>query len=184
MITGLILTGLIVDLGGGPDHDRIGFRYWKNPGALAQSDLVSENKVGLGRFLGLLSVLVQAAFSFQGMELVAIAASETESGTLLNVVESWLVPVLIRPAVLPSPLVPLHLRLAGTAATVLHPPIVMSLPPLSPRTPQRVTQSSPWALPTCLLGQSTLKLLPWPTNTLHKPRIPSTALTGTRLYLG
>ena len=79
MITGLILTGLIVDLGGGPDHDRIGFRYWKNPGALAQSDLVSENKVGLGRFLGLLSVLVQAAFSFQGMELVAIAASETES---------------------------------------------------------------------------------------------------------
>ncbi|PAV20026.1 general amino acid permease 1 [Pyrrhoderma noxium] len=79
LITGLILTGLIVDLGGGPDHDRIGFRYWKNPGALAQSDLVSENKVGLGRFLGLLSVLVQAAFSFQGMELVAIAASETES---------------------------------------------------------------------------------------------------------
>lgn len=79
LITGLIITGLVVDLGGGPDHERIGFRYWKNPGALAQSDLVSESKVGLGRFLGLLSVLVQAAFSFQGMELVAIAASETES---------------------------------------------------------------------------------------------------------
>jgi yeast amino acid transporter len=31
------------------------------------------------RFLALLSVLVQAAFSFQGMELVAIAASETEN---------------------------------------------------------------------------------------------------------
>lgn len=35
--------------------------------------------IGLDRFLGILSVIVQAAFSFQGMELVAIAASETES---------------------------------------------------------------------------------------------------------
>ena len=26
LIVGLILAGLIVDLGGGPDHDRIGFR--------------------------------------------------------------------------------------------------------------------------------------------------------------
>ena len=26
MITGLILVGLIIDLGGGPDHDRRGFR--------------------------------------------------------------------------------------------------------------------------------------------------------------
>ncbi|KAL5492326.1 hypothetical protein ACEPAI_3773 [Sanghuangporus weigelae] len=79
LITGLIITGLIIDLGGGPDGDRLGFRYWKHPGALAQSDLVSPDKVGLGRFLGMLSVLVQAAFSFQGMELVAIAASETQS---------------------------------------------------------------------------------------------------------
>ena len=79
LICGLIITGLVVDLGGGPDHDRLGFRYWKNPGAMAQSSLVSPDKVDLGRFLGILSVLVQAAFSFQGMELVAIAASETES---------------------------------------------------------------------------------------------------------
>lgn len=26
MLTGLILLGLIIDLGGGPDHDRRGFR--------------------------------------------------------------------------------------------------------------------------------------------------------------
>ena len=36
LITGLILCGLIIDLGGGPDHDRIGFRYWNNPGAFNQ----------------------------------------------------------------------------------------------------------------------------------------------------
>lgn len=34
---------------------------------------------GLGRFLAVLGVLVQAAFSYQGVELVAIAASETKN---------------------------------------------------------------------------------------------------------
>ncbi|KAF8916133.1 general APC amino acid permease [Mucidula mucida] len=76
-IIGLILAGLVIDLGGGPDHDRIGFRYWKNPGAINRAGLVSN--IHTDRFLALLSVIVQAAFSFQGMELVAIAASETES---------------------------------------------------------------------------------------------------------
>ena len=78
LITGLIITGLIIDLGGGPHGDRLGFRYWKNPGALAQSDLVSADKVGLGRFLGILGVIVQAAFSFQGMELVAVCVCSTQ----------------------------------------------------------------------------------------------------------
>ncbi|KAH9951089.1 general amino acid permease 1 [Amylocystis lapponica] len=78
LIVGLILAGLIIDLGGGPDHDRIGFRYWKNPGAVAPAGLVP-NHIGVDRFIGILTVIVQAAFSFQGMELVAIAASETES---------------------------------------------------------------------------------------------------------
>jgi amino acid transporter len=78
LITGLILAGLVIDLGGGPNHDRIGFRYWKNPGAVAGAGLVPKH-VGVDRFLGILSVLVQAAFSYQGVELVVIAASETES---------------------------------------------------------------------------------------------------------
>jgi len=78
MITGLIIVSLIIDVGGGPDHHRIGFQYWRNPGVLAGAGL-EPNNIGLDRFLGILSVLVQAAFSFQGMELVAIAASETEN---------------------------------------------------------------------------------------------------------
>ncbi|KAM6497265.1 general APC amino acid permease [Amanita muscaria] len=77
LIIGLIIAGLIIDLGGGPNHDRIGFRYWKNPGAIARANLVSN--IDTDRFLAILSVIVQASFSFQGMELVAIAASETES---------------------------------------------------------------------------------------------------------
>lgn len=74
LITGLIIGGLAVSLGGGPNHDRIGFRYWKHPGPIAEY-LVGG---GAGRFVAIVSILVQAAFSFQGMELVAIAASETE----------------------------------------------------------------------------------------------------------
>ncbi|OJT02950.1 Dicarboxylic amino acid permease [Trametes pubescens] len=78
LITILIITGLVIDLGGGPKHDRLGFRYWKNPGPLNGAGLVPKHK-SLDQFLGILSVIVQAAFSFQGMELVAIAASETIS---------------------------------------------------------------------------------------------------------
>lgn len=32
-IIGLIIISLVLALGGGPDHDRKGFRYWKEPGA-------------------------------------------------------------------------------------------------------------------------------------------------------
>ena len=32
-IVALILLSLILALGGGPDHDRKGFRYWSDPGA-------------------------------------------------------------------------------------------------------------------------------------------------------
>ena len=71
LITGLIIVGLVIDLGGGPDHDRRGFRYWKNPGPFAGAGLEPKH-VPLDRFLGMVSVLVQAAFSFQGMELVAM----------------------------------------------------------------------------------------------------------------
>ncbi|KIJ21076.1 hypothetical protein PAXINDRAFT_96022 [Paxillus involutus ATCC 200175] len=77
MIIILIVIGLVIDLGGGPNHDRIGFRYWKNPGPFARADLVSNQDAD--RFLGFLSVIVQAAFSFQGMEIAAIAAAVTES---------------------------------------------------------------------------------------------------------
>lgn len=55
--------------------DRIGFRYWKSPGAIN----AYLEPGGLGRFLAILGTLVQAAFSFQGVELVAIAASETKN---------------------------------------------------------------------------------------------------------
>jgi amino acid transporter len=69
---GLIILGLILDLGGGPDHDRLGFRYWKHPGPFAQYDGIAGAK---GRFLGFWAVMSQAAFSFIGTEIVAVSPS-------------------------------------------------------------------------------------------------------------
>jgi len=74
-IVGLLLMAFIVDLGGGPHHDRLGFRYWKHPGAMKEYDSTGAT----GRFLGLFSVLVNAAFSYGGVELVAVAAGEAEN---------------------------------------------------------------------------------------------------------
>ena len=36
LILGLVIVGLVIDLGGAPNHDRLGFRYWKDPGPFAE----------------------------------------------------------------------------------------------------------------------------------------------------
>jgi len=75
-ITGLIILGIVLDLGGGPNHDRIGFRYWKHPGPFVQFNNIPGVK---GRFLGWWQVMTQAAFSYIGTEIVAIAAGEAKN---------------------------------------------------------------------------------------------------------
>ncbi|TBU25171.1 amino acid permease [Dichomitus squalens] len=75
-ITGLIILGIVLDLGGGPSHDRIGFRYWRNPGPFVQFDGISGIK---GQSLGFVAVMLQAAFSFIGTEVVAIAGAEVKN---------------------------------------------------------------------------------------------------------
>lgn len=52
-----------------------GFRFWHNPGAI--NTYLEEGSTG--RFLAVIGVIVQAAFAFQGVELVGIAAAETKS---------------------------------------------------------------------------------------------------------
>ncbi|KAH8654448.1 amino acid permease/ SLC12A domain-containing protein [Tricladium varicosporioides] len=75
LIIGLILAGLVVDLGGGPNHERIGFRYWRNPGAFNEY-LVSGNT---GRFLAFWSSLISAAFSYGNIQVVALSGTETSN---------------------------------------------------------------------------------------------------------
>ena len=54
-IVGLIILGIILDLGGGPNHDRIGFRYWKDPGPFVEYNGIKGSK---GHFLGWWAVMV------------------------------------------------------------------------------------------------------------------------------
>jgi amino acid transporter len=73
-VLGLIIMCLVVDLGGAPDHDRRGFRYWREePFNNSFFDLVPTSKA---RFLGFWAVLTQAAFSYGGMEGLAMICLE------------------------------------------------------------------------------------------------------------
>ncbi|PYH94659.1 putative arginine permease [Aspergillus ellipticus CBS 707.79] len=75
-IIGLIITGIIVSAGGGPNHEVIGFKFWNETGGFVQYSGIAGAK---GRFLGFFAVLIDAAFAFIGTEMTAIAAAETAS---------------------------------------------------------------------------------------------------------
>lgn len=76
-IIGLIILGLVIDLGGAPNQDRLGFRYWIHPGAMRE--YIAEGSTG--RFLGLFSTFISAVYAFGGAEQVAVAAGETRHPT-------------------------------------------------------------------------------------------------------
>ncbi|THH12746.1 hypothetical protein EW146_g7405 [Bondarzewia mesenterica] len=79
-LIGLILMGLIIDLGGNPRHDRLGFRYWKAPygpmGHYLQSAVDNEH---LSIFLGFWSTLTNALFAYIGTELIGVTVGEAEN---------------------------------------------------------------------------------------------------------
>ncbi|KAI0598918.1 amino acid permease [Biscogniauxia sp. FL1348] len=74
-IVGLILLMLVVTLGGAPRGDRIGFRYWRDPGPM--NEYLAPGP--LGRFLAFWKVFIQATFSYGGSEMVVVASGETEN---------------------------------------------------------------------------------------------------------
>ena len=77
-ILGLIVLGIVLFFGGGPSHDRLGFRYWKDPGAFH-----SYPKPGLGntgKFLAFWTSLIRSGFAFiLSPETITIAAGESEA---------------------------------------------------------------------------------------------------------
>ena len=64
-VIGFIILGIVLIVGGGPNHQYIGGQYWRDPGPFANG------------FKGVCSVFVTAAFAFAGTELVGLAAAET-----------------------------------------------------------------------------------------------------------
>lgn len=52
-IVGLLILGIVIDLGGAPSHDRLGFRYWIDPGPFSQ---LNDIPGALGRFLAFVCI--------------------------------------------------------------------------------------------------------------------------------
>ncbi|KAF7557536.1 hypothetical protein G7Z17_g534 [Cylindrodendrum hubeiense] len=73
-IVGFVIFALCINAGVG-DEGYIGFKYWKSPGPFAEHEVSG----GAGKFVGFWAVLVTAAFSYQGTELVGVGAGETKN---------------------------------------------------------------------------------------------------------
>lgn len=93
-IVGLIILGIILSAGGGPSGEKIGFKYWRDPGPFTQYSGIPGS---LGQFLGFWAVLTQAAFSYIGTEIVAIAAAEARNPrkTLTSAIKKVYIRILI-----------------------------------------------------------------------------------------
>lgn len=73
-IVGWLIYALCMVCGAGVTGP-VGFRYWRHPGPMGPGILSSN--INTGKFLGWLSSLVNAAFTYQGTELVGITAGES-----------------------------------------------------------------------------------------------------------
>jgi len=89
-IFGLLIMAFIFIVGGDPKHYAYGFYYWgqhmdDNPpnwGAFVPYDIPGAedgSRLALSQFLAFFTVLINAAFSYGGVELVAVAAGEAEN---------------------------------------------------------------------------------------------------------
>ncbi|SCU79345.1 LAMI_0A08416g1_1 [Lachancea mirantina] len=77
VMLGLIILLFVIMLGGAPNHDRTGFRYWKNPGAFKPySKAIDGSK---GKFVSFASVFALALFAYTGTELCGIVAAEARN---------------------------------------------------------------------------------------------------------
>ncbi|CAG7935831.1 unnamed protein product [Penicillium salamii] len=70
----LFLFTFVTMVGGNPQHDTYGFRYWQYPGAFAEY----RTKGNLGRFEGFLAALWSAAFTIVGPEYISMSAAEVQ----------------------------------------------------------------------------------------------------------
>ncbi|KAM0787408.1 hypothetical protein ACM66B_003492 [Microbotryomycetes sp. NB124-2] len=74
LIVSLLLFTFIAMLGGNPQGDRFGFRYWKNPGAFTTP--YPEHPQGVGRFEGFLACVINACFTVAGPDYLSMVAGE------------------------------------------------------------------------------------------------------------
>ncbi|ODV58993.1 dicarboxylic amino acid permease [Ascoidea rubescens DSM 1968] len=82
ILFGMIIFSFTLAMGGGPNHDRTGFRYWRDPGAFASYKTLSGDS---GRFAGFLATLLPCIYTLIGLEVYGIALGETASPMRRNI---------------------------------------------------------------------------------------------------
>jgi len=128
LVVFLIILGLVIDLGGIPGTERIGFKYWQDPGPFAEYIATG----GWGKFLGFWAVMTGAVFSFAGVESLAMAAAETRNPrraiprackrVFARIVLFYMLAVLVVGMLVPSN----DPRLDGSGDTVAQSPFVIA----------------------------------------------------------
>lgn len=74
-ILGLLIVSIVIFFGGAPSHDRLGFRYWNNPGPFAYH-ITGGNT---GRFLDIWTAIIKSGFAFiLSPELIGLACVEAK----------------------------------------------------------------------------------------------------------
>ncbi|KAJ9663109.1 hypothetical protein H2201_005780 [Coniosporium apollinis] len=75
-IIGLLIMAVVLVLGGGPKHDRLGFRYWKDPGPVNEYIVDGAS----GRLCAFVATTVFSVFAFAfAPELLVVTGGEMES---------------------------------------------------------------------------------------------------------
>ncbi|EFX05152.1 amino acid permease [Grosmannia clavigera kw1407] len=74
LIVMLYCFTFVTMVGGNPQHDAYGFRYWKHPGSFAEH----LSKGALGRLEGFLAALWSASFTVVGPEYISMVAAEAK----------------------------------------------------------------------------------------------------------
>ena len=76
LVIGINIMALVITCGGGPSHESIGFRYWRDPGPFVQYLDIDGS---LGRFLGFWTTFNNAIYAYSGIENITLAAAETKN---------------------------------------------------------------------------------------------------------
>ncbi|CCH42091.1 dicarboxylic amino acid permease [Wickerhamomyces ciferrii] len=75
LLIGLIIVSIVITSGGGPNHETIGFRFWKDPGPFKEYITVGN----LGKFAGFWKTLSGTVYSFGGVQSVPSLAAEVKN---------------------------------------------------------------------------------------------------------
>ncbi|KAH3679092.1 hypothetical protein WICMUC_001288 [Wickerhamomyces mucosus] len=75
LLAGLIIVSIIITAGGGPNHETIGFRYWKAPDGPMNEYLTTGS---LGRFAAFWRALSGTVYSYGGVQSIPSLAAEVK----------------------------------------------------------------------------------------------------------